>query len=90
MTTRQRSRQAIFDALALRGPGPDGPGFITTTDPMTYLSGLRLRLAQEALRFLPAGATMLDADRLATEFEPRIAAHRRDPDTAGDSSQATR
>jgi len=72
MTLRERSRQAVFDALALRGPGPDGPGFITTSDPSTYLSGLRLRLAQEALRLLPAGVTMADADRVAETIAPRI------------------
>jgi hypothetical protein len=87
VTTRQRSRQAIFDALAIRGPTAAG-GFITTADPLTYLSGQRLDLAQEALRFLPTGARMLDADRLAIEFEARIDA--RSGDTAGGSPQATR
>lgn len=74
---RQLAYQATLDALALRGPDAQG-GFMTTTQSAEYLTGERLRLAQEALACLPAGATAADAAAIAEEIEPRIvSAHRR-------------
>jgi hypothetical protein len=68
---RQLAYQAAIDALALRGPDAAG-GFMTTTSPTEYLSGERLRLAQEALALLPPGATTADAAAIAEAIEPRI------------------
>jgi len=79
MTSFQTSRQAVIDALALRGPDEHGGGFITTADPVEYLSADRLRLAREALRLLPAGATIGDADRIAEMIAPRIESMLRRP-----------
>jgi hypothetical protein len=75
---RQLAYQATLDALALRGPDAGGGGFIVTAQPAEYLSGDRLRLAQEALACLPAGATTADAAAIAEQIEPRIiSAYRR-------------
>jgi hypothetical protein len=79
MTEFQTSRQAVIDALALRGPDEHGGGFMVTSDPAEYLTGQRLRLAREALRLLPAGATMDDADRIAEKIAPRIESMLRRP-----------
>ena len=65
--------QAVHDALALRGLA-DGIGFIRTADPRTYMSGDRLRLAQEVAKQLPAGTSQADASTVAIKLEPMIRA----------------
>ena len=66
--------RAIHDAMALRGLEDGGGGVIRTSDPQIYMSESRLRLAREAARHLPTGATVLDADRIADHIEPMIRA----------------
>lgn len=73
-TLSRQSVQAVLDAMALRGLEDGGGGFLTTSDPRTYMSADRLQLAKTALRMLPAGATLADAHRLAKEIAPRLAA----------------
>lgn len=77
MTNFQTARQAVIDALALRGPDEHGGGFIVACDPEHYMNGDRMRLAREALRLLPAGAKMDDVDRIADQIAPRIESLRR-------------
>jgi hypothetical protein len=74
MTTFALAHRAALDAMTLRGPTDAAPGFITTSDPATYMSPERLRLAREALALLPPGATPADAPAIAHDIEPRIAA----------------
>ena len=62
---RQLTIRAIHDALSLRGLEDGGGGFIRTSAPADYMTPERLRLAREVAKHLPAGATVLDADRLA-------------------------
>ena len=66
---RQLTIRAIYDALALRGLEDGGGGFIRTTEPVCYMDAERLRLARAVAKHLPAGATVLDADRLAERIE---------------------
>ena len=61
--------RAIHDAMALRGLESGDGGFIRTADPETYMDATRLRLAREVAKHLPAGATVLNADRIAERIE---------------------
>jgi len=68
-TVRELTIRAIHDALSLRGLEDGGGGFIRTTEPVCYMDAERMRLAREVAKHLPAGATVLDADRLAERIE---------------------
>ena len=72
-TIRDISIQAVRDAMTLKGPSEAG-GFICTAHPADYMTPDRLRLAREAVKHLPDGAGMHDADRIATAIEPVIRA----------------
>lgn len=74
MNARTLTTRAIFDALALRGLESGDGGFIRSADPTCYMDPQRLRLAREAVKHLPAGASVLDVDRLADGIEPMIRA----------------
>ena len=75
-TIRDLTIRAIHDALSLRGLEDGGGGFIRTTEPVCYMDAERLRLAREVAKHLPAGATVLDADRLADRIETVVRAMR--------------
>lgn len=66
--------RAIHDALALRGLEHGDGGFIRTSDPTCYMDAPRLAMAREAVKHLPAGTSVLDADGLAERIEPMIRA----------------
>lgn len=66
--------KAIHDAMALRGLENGDGGFIRTADPQCYMDALRLRLAREVVKHLPAGASVLDAATLADRIEPVVEA----------------
>lgn len=73
-TLRITTIRAIHDALALRGLECGDGGFIRTADPVCYMDAGRLALAREAIKHLPAGASVLDAEALADGIEPMIRA----------------
>lgn len=68
---RDITLRAIHDALALRGPG-EGGGMMRTAPIEHYMSGDRLRLAQEVLRHLPADASATAADALVAQLVPVV------------------
>lgn len=75
MTFREMTLLAIRDAMALRGlEDGGGGGFFRTAMPASYMSEKRLRLAREAAKHLPAGAGLIDVERLADGIEPFIIA----------------
>jgi hypothetical protein len=83
-TIHDISLQAVRDAMTLKGPSEAG-GFMCTAHPSDYMTADRLRLAREAVKHLPDGAGMHDADRIATLIEPIIRAM-----LAGVSNNASR
>lgn len=60
--------RAISDAILLRGPAGGGEFRMVTTEPAHLLRGERRRLAEAALKQLPA-----DADRPTTELVRQLA-----------------
>jgi len=73
-TTHEIALNAVFDALALRGPDETGAGFVRTSTPGQHMSPERLRLARAVADKLPAGTTHADADSVAMDLCPFVVA----------------
>jgi hypothetical protein len=73
-TTHEIALNAVFDALALRGPGENG-GYMRTSTPGQHMTPERLRLARAVADKLPAGTTHANADSVALELCPFIRAY---------------
>jgi hypothetical protein len=73
-TTHELALNAVYDALALRGPGENG-GFMRTSTPNQHMTPERLRLARAVADKLPAGTTHANADSVALELCPFIRAY---------------
>ena len=73
-TTHEIALNAVFDALALRGPDEIGGGFMRTSTPGQHMSPERLRLARAVADKLPAGTTHANADSVAMDLCPFVAA----------------
>ena len=74
-TTHEIAVNAVFDALALRGPDESGNGFMRTSTPGQHMTPERLRLARAVADKLPAGTTHANADSVALELCPFIRAY---------------
>ena len=72
-TTHEIALQAVYDALALRGPDENG-GYLMTTEPHMHLSAERLRLARAILKNLPPNTTSETADAAAVKLCPFVRA----------------
>lgn len=74
MTLSEIALTAVYDAMALAGPGDDATGFIRTSTADTYLGGERLTLAREVLKHLPPGTTAATAQEVALTLVPVVRA----------------
>ena len=68
---RTTTLQAIYDALALRGPSESG-GFIRTAATEQYMDAERLRLAREVSAVLPKTATVAGAEQFIEQLVPVV------------------
>jgi hypothetical protein len=72
-TTHEIALQAIYDALALRGPDENG-GYLMTSEPTMHMSAERLRLARAVLKNLPPNTTHETASEVAVKLSPFVRA----------------